>query len=136
MQVSSRCWRLAACLPRHIPLSGVAELRGGRVDQLHAQAPSIGSLMLNQHHGDVQQVLPIEVILPPPSSATNIITDPRIGNCLPQVCKQHWLRIIKNQKGALRGVENASKADCGPRKRHWKWYRDMRIKMRHKRRCI
>eukprot|EP00811_Abedinium_folium_P001831 NODE_11678_length_1271_cov_7.273601.p1 GENE.NODE_11678_length_1271_cov_7.273601~~NODE_11678_length_1271_cov_7.273601.p1 ORF type:complete len:247 (-),score=51.38 NODE_11678_length_1271_cov_7.273601:247-987(-) len=51
-------------------------------------------------------------------------------------CGQHWYRIIKNQRQGLKGVRNASKADCGPKKRHWRWYRDNHQKKRKKRRCI
>jgi len=49
---------------------------------------------------------------------------------------QQWVRIIKNQKDAIKGYQNASPSDCGPRKRHWAWYRDKRIKMRKKKRTI
>lgn len=55
---------------------------------------------------------------------------------VPLDCSQHWHRIIESQKNAIRGVENASKADCGPKKRHWRWYRDIRKKLRKKRKCI
>jgi len=44
----------------------------------------------------------------------------------PIYCGQHWHRIIINQRKAIKGLENASKADCGPRKKHWRWYRDNR----------
>ncbi|CAK0863462.1 unnamed protein product, partial [Prorocentrum cordatum] len=55
---------------------------------------------------------------------------------VPMECTQHWYRIVKNQRNALKPVENASQADCGPRKKHWRWYRDRRIKMRKKSRTI
>merc|ERR1712241_1144411 len=54
----------------------------------------------------------------------------------PMQCNQFWHRIIKGQRNALKPVLNASRADCGPRGKHWKWYRDRSIKRRKKRRCI
>eukprot|EP00933_Yihiella_yeosuensis_P053764 TRINITY_DN52056_c0_g1_i1.p1 TRINITY_DN52056_c0_g1~~TRINITY_DN52056_c0_g1_i1.p1 ORF type:complete len:160 (+),score=22.24 TRINITY_DN52056_c0_g1_i1:73-552(+) len=54
----------------------------------------------------------------------------------PLQCNQQWYRIIKNQRNALKPVENASRADCGPRKKHWRWYRDRRIAMRKKKKFI
>eukprot|EP00747_Dinoflagellata_sp_TGD_P166583 gnl/TRDRNA2_/TRDRNA2_189588_c0_seq1.p1 gnl/TRDRNA2_/TRDRNA2_189588_c0~~gnl/TRDRNA2_/TRDRNA2_189588_c0_seq1.p1 ORF type:complete len:168 (+),score=23.27 gnl/TRDRNA2_/TRDRNA2_189588_c0_seq1:68-571(+) len=55
---------------------------------------------------------------------------------IPLECVKQWQRIIKNQREALRGVINASRADCGPRGRHWLWYRDKQIKRKKKRRVI
>mmetsp|Transcript_26028 Transcript_26028/g.45318 ORF Transcript_26028/g.45318 Transcript_26028/m.45318 type:complete len:157 (+) Transcript_26028:62-532(+) len=60
-----------------------------------------------------------------------------IGSIMPFHCGgQHWFRIIKNQRDIIKGYQNAGPADCGPRKRHWKWYRDKRIAMKRKRRVI
>lgn len=61
---------------------------------------------------------------------------PEGGEPAPLECKQWLHRIIKSQREAIKHVENASQADCGPRKKHWRWYRDRRIKMRKKQRCI
>ncbi|CAE8581736.1 unnamed protein product, partial [Polarella glacialis] len=54
----------------------------------------------------------------------------------PLQCNQQWYRIIKGQRNAIKVIENASMADCGPRKKHWRWYRDRRIAMRKKKGVI
>mmetsp|Transcript_70184 Transcript_70184/g.153024 ORF Transcript_70184/g.153024 Transcript_70184/m.153024 type:complete len:165 (-) Transcript_70184:72-566(-) len=54
----------------------------------------------------------------------------------PLECGKWWHQIIKSQRNAIKYIENASKADCGPKKKHWRWYRDRMIKMRKKQKCI
>eukprot|EP00434_Breviolum_minutum_P027832 symbB.v1.2.024618.t1/scaffold2344.1/size81749/5 len=54
----------------------------------------------------------------------------------PLLCNQPWYRRRQEQRNALKKVENASKAACGPFKKHWRWWRDRRIKARKKQRVI
>eukprot|EP00930_Biecheleria_cincta_P087540 TRINITY_DN76763_c0_g1_i1.p2 TRINITY_DN76763_c0_g1~~TRINITY_DN76763_c0_g1_i1.p2 ORF type:complete len:150 (+),score=12.89 TRINITY_DN76763_c0_g1_i1:83-532(+) len=76
-----------------------------------------------------------DIILPTPNENARIEgPDDVIVN--PLHCNQFWWRIHKNQRNALKPLENASRADCGPRKKHWRWYRDRRIAMKKRKRVI
>eukprot|EP00931_Biecheleriopsis_adriatica_P080217 TRINITY_DN53571_c0_g1_i1.p2 TRINITY_DN53571_c0_g1~~TRINITY_DN53571_c0_g1_i1.p2 ORF type:complete len:158 (+),score=25.89 TRINITY_DN53571_c0_g1_i1:70-543(+) len=77
-----------------------------------------------------------EIILPAPKIDEQLEEGPEGSDPAPLLCNQFWYRITKNQRNALKPVENASRADCGPRKKHWRWYRDRRIAMRKKKRFI
>lgn len=55
---------------------------------------------------------------------------------LPLECRRHRHNIIKNQRDALKGYENLSKADCGGNKKYWKWWRDRKISTKKARKRV
>eukprot|EP00435_Cladocopium_sp_Y103_P016647 s2036_g4.t1 len=74
-----------------------------------------------------------EFILPAPEE---VVEEGDTVEVDPLLCNQPWYRRRLEQRNALKKVENASKADCGPFGKHWRWWRDRKIKARKKKRVI
>mmetsp|Transcript_57273 Transcript_57273/g.125367 ORF Transcript_57273/g.125367 Transcript_57273/m.125367 type:complete len:125 (-) Transcript_57273:116-490(-) len=83
-----------------------------------------------------EPVMPLqgrEFILPAPEE---LVEEGGTVEVDPLLCNQPWYRRRLEQRNALKKVENASKFDCGPFKKHWRWWRDRKIKARKKKRVI
>eukprot|EP00929_Paragymnodinium_shiwhaense_P087217 TRINITY_DN47476_c0_g1_i1.p2 TRINITY_DN47476_c0_g1~~TRINITY_DN47476_c0_g1_i1.p2 ORF type:complete len:189 (+),score=39.72 TRINITY_DN47476_c0_g1_i1:77-643(+) len=77
-----------------------------------------------------------ELQLPSASGDVAAIDEADGGLAAPLECAQHKYRRWQDMKQAIKYVENASRADCGPKGKFWRWYRDRKINMRKKKRCI